>query len=211
MPTTSTGFAAESVTYLDVGLKLEVEPAVSLSDEVGIKVSLEVSNIVQQIKSASGSISYQVGTRNAVTALRLRDGETQILAGLISDEDRRTANRVPGLGDLPVLGRLFSSTSDTLAKTEIMLLITPHLMRQIARPGVSSVEFSAGTEASTGLAAGGGTPSFIPPTLPVAPPQLPQIPGAAQTPPSPASLPLIPQPTPAPEMVPFGGQKPPAQ
>ena len=206
------GFVSESVSYLDVGLKLEVEPLIYLDDEVGIKVGLEVSNITRTVQSpTSNTLTYQIGTRNAATTLRLRDGETQILAGLISDEDRRTANRVPGLGDLPVLGRLFSSTSDTLAKTEIMLLITPHLVRQIARPGVSSVEFSAGTEASTGLAAGGGTPSFIPPSVPVAPPQLPQIPGAAQTPPNPASPPLIPQPTPAPEMVPFGGQKPPAQ
>jgi general secretion pathway protein D len=204
------------VSYLDVGLKLEVEPLVYLDDEVGIKVGLEVSNISKTVQSAtSNTLTYQIGTRNATTVLRLRDGETQVLAGLISDEDRRTANRVPGLGDLPVLGRLFSSTSDTLNKTEIMLLITPHLMRQIARPGVSSVEFSAGTEASTGLSAGsGGTPSFIPPQVPAAPP--PPIPGTVPTPPVPGSPSLIPQPAPTapgagPDMVPFGGQKPPGQ
>jgi general secretion pathway protein D len=215
------GFVSESVSYLDVGLKLEVEPLVYLDDEVGIKVGLEVSNITRTVQSAtSNTLTYQIGTRNATTTLRLRDGETQVLAGLISDEDRRTANRVPGLGDLPVLGRLFSSTSDTLNKTEIMLLITPHLMRQIARPGVNSVEFSAGTEASTGLSAGsGGTPSFIPPQIPAAPPApVTPAPGTAPTPGaspaapgSPSSLYPPTTPGPAPDMVPFGGQKPPGQ
>lgn len=151
--TTSTGFAAESVTYLDVGLKLEVEPAISLSDEVGIKVGLEVSSIVQQIKSATGSISYQVGTRNAVTALRLRDGETQILAGLISDEDRKSTSQIPGLGDLPVVGRLFGTRQDTRNKTEIILLITPRVVRNLARPEPHMEEFASGTEAAIGAPA----------------------------------------------------------
>jgi len=218
------GFVSESVTYLDVGLKLEVEPLIYLEDEVGIKVGLEVSNITREVRSTnSNTLTYQIGTRNAATTLRLRDGETQILAGLISDEDRRTANRVPGLGDMPVLGRLFSSTSDSNTKTEIMLLITPRLMRTIARPGASSVEFAAGTEASTGVAAGGGfVPAPIPPLEPGLPPQLPPIPGASQTPPAAGSPPLLPQPTPppaappaaqpaTPDMLPFGGQKPPGQ
>ena len=103
------GFVSESVTYLDVGLKLEVEPLIYLEDEVGIKVGLEVSNIAREIRSVgSNTLTYQIGTRNATTVLRLRDGETQVLAGLISDEDRRSANRVPGIGELPVIGRLFS-------------------------------------------------------------------------------------------------------
>jgi len=107
------GFVSESVTYLDVGLKLEVEPQIFLEDEVGIKVGLEVSTINGTIISTSGTRTYQIGTRNATTNLRLRDGETQVLAGLIQDSDQRTAERVPGLGDLPIAGRLFSSTSDT--------------------------------------------------------------------------------------------------
>ena len=91
------GFVSESVSYLDVGLKLEVEPLISLEDDVGIKVGLEVSNIVSQVRGSNNStLAYQIGTRNAATTLRLRDGETQVLAGLISDEDRRTADRVPG-------------------------------------------------------------------------------------------------------------------
>jgi general secretion pathway protein D len=189
------GFVSESVSYLDVGLKLEVEPLIYLEDEVGIKVSLEVSNIVKEVRSvSSGTLVYQIGTRNAATSLRLGDGETQILAGLISDEDRRTANRVPGVGDFPVVGRLFSSTRDETIKTQIVLLITPRLVRTLARPDVRSVEFSAGTEAS----AGAPPPAGAVPAARVTKP-------AAQQPPQPK--PAAPPAT-GPEMVPFGGVQP---
>jgi len=162
------GFVSESVTYLDVGLKLEVEPLISLEDEVSIKVGLEVSNITNTVKSTSGSLTYQLGTRTAATNLRLRDGETQVLAGLISTDDRRAADRVPGLGDLPIAGRLFSHTLDNNARSEIVLLITPRLARTLARPDAASVEFAAGTESSTGT-----------PRLGAAPPIIPSVPGAA--------------------------------
>jgi general secretion pathway protein D len=202
------GFVSESVSYLDVGLKLEVEPLIYLEDDVGIKVGLEVSNIVREVRGAtstSNTLAYQIGTRNASTTLRLRDGETQILAGLISDEDRRSANRVPGIGDLPVVGRLFSATRDTTAKTEIVLLITPRLMRTLARPDARSIEFAAGTEAAAGAPPmGAAPPTFIPPQ-PAAPPLQPP----ALTPsPQPLAPPPQPAPVPGAEMVPFGGVQP---
>lgn len=143
---------SENVSYLDVGLKLDVEPTISLDQEVSIKVALEVSNIVREIRSSSGGITYQVGTRNAATNLRLKDGETQILAGLISDEDRQSASKVPGLGDLPLIGRLFSSNRDESSKTEIVLLITPHIVRNLTRPNANESEFASGTESSIGAA-----------------------------------------------------------
>jgi len=144
---TSTGFVSESISYLDVGLKLDVEPNIYLKDEVAILISLEVSNIVREIRSGSGTLAYQLGTRNASTLLRLRDGETQVLAGLISDEDRRTSTRVPGLGDLPIVGRLFASQKDEKQKTEIVLMVTPRLLRTLARPLGVAPEFWSGTEA----------------------------------------------------------------
>jgi general secretion pathway protein D len=200
------GFVSESVTYLDVGLKLEVEPLIFLEDEVGIRIGLEVSNIVQEIRaSGTGSLVYQIGTRNAATNLRLRDGETQVLAGLINREDRLSADRVPGLGELPILGRLFSNTRDTKNRTEIVLLITPRLMRSLARPEAGSVEFAAGTEAATGTPRLGAVAPFVPP---------PPEPGAPQPPvqpPSPESsgVPVVPpQPPATPQLVPFGGVKP---
>jgi general secretion pathway protein D len=179
----ATGFVSESVNYLDVGLKLEVEPVVSLEDDVGIKVGLEVSNISSEVKTSSGTVAYQVGTRNANTTLRLRDGETQVLAGLINDEDRRSASRVPGASRLPLVGRLFSNNNDTVSKTEIVLLITPRVVRNIERPGAKIEEFNSGTELDVGGQGGG---SAAP--LPVIPPQqqsapaLPQVPEAVRPP-----------------------------
>jgi general secretion pathway protein D len=141
---------AQSVNYLDVGLKLEVEPNVMPDDDVSIKVSLEVSNITREIAGANGTLSYQIGTRNAATSLRLRNGETQVLAGLINDEDRRSTNRLPGLGDLPLIGRLFGSDRSETNKTEIVLLITPRVVRNILRLERSASEFAGGTENAAG-------------------------------------------------------------
>ncbi|WP_374485583.1 secretin N-terminal domain-containing protein [Zoogloea sp.] len=147
--TANVGVSA-SVNYLDVGLKLEVEPSVHLDDEVAIKVSLEVSSIVKEVMGPSSSLAYQVGTRSAITSLRLRDGETQVLAGLISDEERTSANRLPGLGEMPAVGRLFSSQRDSESKTEIVLLITPRVVRNIVRPDPATATLAAGTESVVG-------------------------------------------------------------
>ncbi len=147
---TATGFTAETVSYIDVGLKLDVEPNIYLDDEVAIKVNLEVSNLVREIISKTGALSYQIGTRGANTVLRLKDGETQILAGLISDEDRSTANKVPGFGEMPLLGRLFGSQKNDTQRNEILLSITPRVVRSIKKPDLAVSEFESGTEASVG-------------------------------------------------------------
>lgn len=148
---TSTGASVVTgnVQYVDVGLSLSVEPTIHLDNEVAIKVDLEVSNIIKEIfNSTSGTLAYQIGTRNANTVLRLRNGETQILAGLIQDIDRKTSNRVPGLGDMPLLGRLFGSNKTNDEKTEIVLSITPRIIRQQSRPASEHTEFWYGTESS---------------------------------------------------------------
>ncbi len=147
---TSTGVISESVSYLDVGLKLDVEPTVMQRDDVQIKVNLEVSSIVREIRSGSGTLTYQIGTRNASTTLRLKNGETQVLAGLISDEDRSAGSRIPGLGDLPLVGRLFSSQRDERNKTEIVLLITPRVLRTVESREPALTEFQSGTETAIG-------------------------------------------------------------
>lgn len=181
---TATSFVSESVSYLDVGLKLDVEPTISLANEVAIKVGLEVSNIVREIRSASGTLTYQLGTRNANTALHLKDGETQILAGLISDDERKVADRVPGLGSLPIVGRLFSTHNDTATKTEIVLLITPRILRTVARPDIAITEFYSGTEAAVGapplVLRSVGIPFAVsPPTQQPTRPSSPPAPGAS--------------------------------
>jgi general secretion pathway protein D len=190
----ATGFVSESVNYLDVGLKLDMEPTVYLDNDVGIKVGLEVSNVGSQIKTSSGTVAYQVGTRNANTTLRLRDGETQVLAGLISNEDRRTVSQVPGLANLPVLGRLFRSNDDSATKTEVVLLITPHVIRNIQRPDVKMEQFNSGTEAQLGGATGaapaalGPSAAPVPQPVPVPPEPSPAAPAPAQ-PAAPQNLP----------------------
>jgi len=147
--TANVGVSA-SVNYLDVGLKLDVEPNVSLDDEVSIKVGLEVSSIVKEVSGPSSSLAYQVGTRSASTVLRLKNGETQVLAGLISDEERKSTSHIPGFGEVPVIGRLFGSQRDTSSKTEIMLLITPRIMRNVTRPEFGQPALASGTEAAVG-------------------------------------------------------------
>lgn len=147
----SNGFVSENVSYQEVGLKLEVEPIVSPDDEVAIKLGLEVSSVAAEVRTTGGSLAYQIGTRNANTTLRLRDGETQLLGGLISKSDRNSSNRIPGLGDLPVAGRLFSSNKDDVSNTELVLAITPRILRTAARPDISQAEMWVGTENFTRL------------------------------------------------------------
>lgn len=193
---TSTGVTSESVSYLDVGLKLDVEPQVYLQGEVAMKVGLEVSNIVQQVKSAGGSLTYQLGSRNANTVLRLKDGETQVLAGLISDEERKGMTGLPGLGDLPLLGRLFSTQRDDKSKTEIVLLITPRILRNLERPELAQAEFFAGTEGSVSdrpLLLRPGRPA---PRAGVPAPEAPQI--EAPVPEAPETAPSAPAEPPSP-------------
>jgi general secretion pathway protein D len=94
-----------------------------------------------------------------------------------------------------VIGRLFSHTRDNTLRTEIVLLITPRLVRTLARPSVRSVEFAAGTEAQSGVAA--GAPGFVP---------LPPIPGASVPAPAAPAQPV--KPPSGADQVPFGGVKP---
>ena len=135
-----------SVQYVDIGIKLEVEPQIYADGDVGIKINLDVSNIVKVVETASG-VAYQIGTRNAQTSIRLKDGETQVLAGLINDQDRNTASKVPALGQVPGLGRLFSSNNGTGTKSEIVLSITPHVIRAQMPPEARFGEVWSGTEA----------------------------------------------------------------
>ena len=146
---TGTPVVTGSVQYLDVGIKLEVEPQIHMDGEVSIKTALEVSNIASQVvNAASGTIAYQIGTRNVSTVLRLKDGETQVLAGLISSNDIESASKIPGLGDLPLLGRLFSSHNTNKTKTEIILSITPHIIRNQHQPDANLSSYWSGTSNS---------------------------------------------------------------
>lgn len=196
---TSTGFVAGSVSYLDVGLKLEVEPNVSPDGEVTIKMGLEVSNILDRIQQKDGTTVYQLGTRNADTILRLHDGENQVLAGLINDSQTSGGSHIPGLGDIPGLDRVFGSKTDDSQQSEVVLSITPRIVRPAVRPSVRDAEFEAGTEASLKPLSLGdipaptqqGSPNNVPPpppnNPPPPPPQAPAAPAAA-SPAAPAAV-----------------------
>ena len=138
-----------SVQYLDVGLTLDVQPTVYLDGDVAVKIGLEVSTILKQVATASGTIAYEIGTRNANTLLRLKDGETQILAGLIQDSDTKNFNSIPGLGDIPILGKLFGSTHTDREKSEVVLSVTPRIIRMQPRPPSDATEFWYGNESRT--------------------------------------------------------------
>jgi len=144
--------SSQSVNYIDVGLKLDVEPSIRLDDQVDMKVKLEVSSVNQTITTTSGTQVYELDTRNADTVLRLKDGETQVLAGLIQKNSSSTVNKVPGLGDLPLFGRLFSNDNSNKQKTDLVLLITPHVVRNMTRPDKLASQFASGTDSVIGSA-----------------------------------------------------------
>ena len=203
---------ASSVSYIDVGLKLEVEPQVYLDYEVGIKVNLEVNSNLGSVTVGSGTAgqttAYQVGTRSAQTTLRLHDGETQVLAGLINDNESATWSKVPGLSDIPGIGRIFSNDNGSHEKTEIVLLVTPRILRNLATPENGREFVPAGTESVVGakrLTIGPTAPGSMSVRGGDSNPRIPQRGRSAEVPapaPEPAVEP-VPVPAPAPEPVPL--------
>lgn len=145
--------SAASATYIDVGLKFEVEPVVKSTNEVMLKALLEVSSNLGEKRSGSGenaATAIVIGTRTAETVLELRDGETQVLAGLIQDDLSRVKSGIAGLTEIPVLGDIFSKQVKKHNKTEIVLLITPHIVRNVVQPDHFESEFYSGTASAAG-------------------------------------------------------------
>jgi len=170
--TVNVGVSA-SVSFLDVGIKLDVEPTVQLNNEVTIKVALEVNTLVQEVPGPGGSLAYQIGTRRTTTTLRLADGETQILAGLVRSEDRRNIDGLPGLSSAPLVGRLFGMHKDQRDKSELVLLMTPRIVRNVPLPEARVTTRPGGTGANPGaeplqLAAGARAGSRIGSAAPAA-------------------------------------------
>ncbi len=143
---TATVAVTSTFEYKDVGIKLNIEPNIQLNNTVTLKLNLEVSNLGNAIDFGNGQKQYTFGTRNTDTTVNLRDGETVIIGGLINDQTRKSMNKIPLLGDLPVLGKLFSSTSDETVKTDILMSITPNIVRGLELPDKDSQSFWSGTE-----------------------------------------------------------------
>ena len=171
----ATGFVSQTVSYIEVGIKLDVQPTILLQDEVAIKVGLEVSNQTDQLVSSSGTVTYTIGTRNATTNLRLKDGETQVLAGLFRNDEQKITSRVPGLADLPFIGKLFTDNDNDTRKKEIVLLITPHILSNITPAEAVYTAFPAGIDRDTGRNRNGGRANvdytLAPPPPPAQTPQ----------------------------------------
>ena len=149
----STGVSSQTVQYIDAGLKLEVEPTISATNDITIKVNLNVSSIGDKVtatSSSSESVAFRIGTRLTSTVLRLHDGETQVLAGLIDDQDRKNMSGLPGLSKIPLLGKLFSNQTDDKIKTEIVLSITPHIIRQRTPQQAHEADIWTGSEGQVG-------------------------------------------------------------
>lgn len=137
-------------TFIDLGVKLDVEPRIGLNDDVTMKITLEVSNKTGDATGPGGATAPIVGTRNAETILTLKDGETQVLAGLIDNRETRTVGGLAGLLNIPGLDRLLSSQSVARQKTEIVLLITPRIIRNIPKLTNLEREYHFGTASEAG-------------------------------------------------------------
>jgi general secretion pathway protein D len=127
-PIATGGVATQPITsfnYENIGVNIDITPRTHHDDEVSLTLKLELSNI-----SGTGFGGLPTfGNRSISTVIRLRDGETNILAGLIRDDERRVLEGVPGLSDLPLIGRLFARNRSETQETDIILTLTPHVVR----------------------------------------------------------------------------------
>lgn len=114
-----------SFTYENIGVNIDITPRTHHDDEVSLAVKVEVSSV-----SGTGFDGLPTfGNRSINTVIRLKDGETNMLAGLIRDEERRGIAGVPGLSDLPILGRIFAHNRREVQETDIILTLTPRIVR----------------------------------------------------------------------------------
>lgn len=114
-----------SFTYQNVGIQVSLEPRIHHNREITLQLQAEISSVA----SVSQGGQPTIGTREVETVIRLRDGETNLLAGLFQETDGRSLSGVPGLTDVPLLRRIFGSTRQNMSETEIILTVTPHIVR----------------------------------------------------------------------------------
>jgi general secretion pathway protein D len=117
---------ATSFQYQDIGIKVSMEPRVHHNGEVTLKLTVEVSDIAA---AASADAPPSFNTRTIEATIRLKDGETNFLAGLIQDTQLTASSKTPFLGDIPILGRLFTKDHNAHHRTDLMLTMTPHIVR----------------------------------------------------------------------------------
>jgi general secretion pathway protein D len=196
-----------SYNYKTVGVTIGITPRTHHNNDVTLALTLEVSSI-----SGTGFGDLPTfGTRAVKTVNRLRDGETNLLAGLIRDDDRRVKNGVPGLSDIPAIGRLFAHNRQQKQQTDVIITLTPHIVRVLDLSETDLRAFQAGATTDRGFdlvlpVPGAATPpgEFVIPQPGQQPGQpAPQQP-APPTQPGPATPILPPQQQPAPQQPPPG-------
>ncbi len=114
-----------SYQYQDVGIKINVEPRVHHNREITLKVKVEVSQVAG---TAQGGMPI-IGTRTIDTVIRLKDGETNMLVGLYKEDKTKTETKTPFLSSIPLIGKLFTNTKTQKQTTDLVLTLTPHIIR----------------------------------------------------------------------------------
>ena len=144
---TTNSTVSVNVQYVDVGVKVNAEPTIQLNNEIVIKLSLEVSAPDGAPRDVGGGTSVvTINTRNLETVMSLKDGETSIIGGLIQHTTGDSKNKMVLLSDIPLIGNLFSDSNYSNTKNELMLAITPRLVRGVTVPHGNLMSFSSGKE-----------------------------------------------------------------
>jgi general secretion pathway protein D len=114
-----------SYTYENIGVNIDIIPRTHHDDDVTLQLKVSVTSL-----SGTGFGGLPtIGNREINTSIRLRDGETNMLAGLIRDDERSTLDGIPGVSDIPIIGRLFAHNTKSTTQTDIILTLTPHIVR----------------------------------------------------------------------------------
>ncbi len=147
--------------YRDVGISMNIGARVHHNAEVSLSVDFEISSISGQVGIENLPIFI---TRQVSSNTRLRDGETAILAGLLRDDERTGTVGVPGLSDIPLIGKLFSSTRTEVEQVDVILTITPHILRmpQLNQADVDLVYLGREIDLGEGSLVRGGVSDPIP-------------------------------------------------
>jgi general secretion pathway protein D len=178
-PTGAVTTTQTNVEYRDLGLKMTLTPTVHLNGEVTVELNFEISAAGAPISGVSGGeLLPPVNTRNLDTFIKVKNGETRLLGGLFQDVDSVANSKIPFLSDIPWLGRVFQSPSQERRRTDVLISLTPRIVKIMERPDPEIESFASGTADSFGPAA-----PALPTPIPVAPPR-PATPGG-QTPPAP--------------------------
>lgn len=139
------GVVSSTPQFIDIGVKLDVEPVIGLYNDVTLKVTLEVSTKDGDALGPNGATAPRISTSNAETMLTLKDGETQVIGGLIRNDEIKSLSGIAGLLNIPGLDRLLGKQTIDRTKSELILLITPRIVRNITPPTNLESELHFGT------------------------------------------------------------------